>query len=247
MKRIEYKSGQTIGPYGVIFINEVEPKIEKSGNKRRRGRFLCPFCKQNSFIASFSDVKSGHTRSCGCYQIKRIQEASIKDITGKRFGKLVALKRIGPSEQYRSSLWHCKCDCGGEKDVPLVCLTRGLVSSCGCLDISVGELKIGQALDELDILYEREKTFLDCINSETGHHLHYDFYLPNYNCCIEYDGTQHFIVSGWNTADRLAYNQKLDEIKNRYCLDHNIKLIRIPYTEIKKIDASYLKNRIKKL
>lgn len=60
--------------------------------------------------------------------------------------------------------------------------------------------------------------------------LPFDFYLPKYNTLIEIDGKQHFYPSmGGNESFEIR--QKHDNIKNQYCLNHNIPLIRIPYTE----------------
>ena len=54
---------------------------------------------------------------------------------------------------------------------------------------------------------------------------------------IEYEGEQHFNArnQGYFTQDKVNEIQARDEIKNNYCKKHNIKLIRIPYTEYKKI------------
>lgn len=53
------------------------------------------------------------------------------DITGQRFGRLVALSYTG---QYGSmgALWLCRCDCGNEKVIPVSKLRSGLYRSCGC-------------------------------------------------------------------------------------------------------------------
>lgn len=55
-----------------------------------------------------------------------------KDITGQRFGRLTA---VGPlrSDRRLGVIWHCRCDCGGEKDVPAAYLLRGQTKSCGCI------------------------------------------------------------------------------------------------------------------
>lgn len=53
------------------------------------------------------------------------------DIAGKRFGRLVAIERVG--HQHRSPLWKCKCDCGNIIDVSLQKLNIGDTKSCGCL------------------------------------------------------------------------------------------------------------------
>jgi len=54
-----------------------------------------------------------------------------KDLTGQRFGRLVAIERAGTRNGY--ALWKCKCDCGKETEVISNSLKRGLSKSCGCL------------------------------------------------------------------------------------------------------------------
>lgn len=57
--------------------------------------------------------------------------SNVKDLTGKRFGRLTVISYIQKKE--RGSHWLCKCDCGNEKIVPGEYLTRGKTKSCGCL------------------------------------------------------------------------------------------------------------------
>lgn len=52
------------------------------------------------------------------------------DLTGKRFGLLVAERPVG--NKSRGILWRCRCDCGGSKDIVSFRLTRGIYGSCGC-------------------------------------------------------------------------------------------------------------------
>ena len=60
--------------------------------------------------------------------------------------------------------------------------------------------------------------------------LPFDFYLPDYNTCIEYDGIQHFeVVDYFGGLDGFITTKIRDTIKNEYCKSKNIKLIRIPY------------------
>ncbi len=56
-----------------------------------------------------------------------------KDITGQRFGRLVAVECLEERTKYGGCLWRCRCDCGGEKIVPLHYLRQGSTKSCGCL------------------------------------------------------------------------------------------------------------------
>ena len=55
-----------------------------------------------------------------------------KDISGKKFGRLTAIKRVGADKQ-RRSLWLCKCECGNKTKIRLPNLTTGITKSCGCL------------------------------------------------------------------------------------------------------------------
>jgi len=63
----------------------------------------------------------------------------MKDISGQRFGRLVALKWIGVNKN-SSSIWLCICDCGNEKEVIKDALKTGSTKSCGCLDIETKHL-----------------------------------------------------------------------------------------------------------
>ena len=64
--------------------------------------------------------------------------------------------------------------------------------------------------------------------------LKFDFYLPKFNICIEYDGQQHF-NPWWNDKSGVEFEntQKRDEIKNQYCYNNNIKLIRVKFNNKK--------------
>ena len=69
-------------------------------------------------------------------------------------------------------------------------------------------------------------TFDDCKNKNK---LRFDFYLPDLNTIIEYDGEHHFKENKYFGEGNLEYITVNDEIKNQYCIDNKIKLIRIPY------------------
>lgn len=55
-----------------------------------------------------------------------------KDITGRRFGRLVAIEPTGETWKGQA-VWRCKCDCGNEKETTVAMLAQGNVASCGCL------------------------------------------------------------------------------------------------------------------
>lgn len=85
-------------------------------------------------------------------------------------------------------------------------------------------------LDKLGIEYNKEKTFDDLINPETGGKLRYDFYVPIHNLLIEYAGRQHIDQDSFDkSSDEFSSYQARDEIKDNYANTHGIKLVRIGY------------------
>ena len=58
------------------------------------------------------------------------------DVTGRRFGRLVAQEVIGST--HRGTVWRCICDCGNTKVVPIKDLRTGHTKSCGCLNREKG-------------------------------------------------------------------------------------------------------------
>ena len=92
---------------------------------------------------------------------------------------------------------------------------------------SKGERQVRQWLDMHCIAYETQYKFVDCRDNKP---LPFDFYLFDHNCCVEYDGKQHFEpVDYFGGQQGFDYTQKHDAIKNQYCIENNIKLLRIPY------------------
>ena len=162
-----------------------------------------------------------NTQSCGC-----VHNPSLLN---QRFGKLRVIKEIPNDTSQRT--WECKCDCGATTYLTTHLLLSGHTKSCGCLrseTTSYNEIYIAQILADNQINFEREKVFKNCKHIKS---LRYDFYLPDYNLCIEYDGEQHYKpieYFGGETAFKERQNN--DRIKNKYCEDNNIGLIRIPYT-----------------
>lgn len=120
-------------------------------------------------------------------------------------------------------------------------MVSGDVVSCGCqFFISKGEDKIKQILTNLNINFIRQYTFDDCISDKNAK-LRFDFYLPDYNLCIEYDGEQHFHPTNYfGGEETFQRRMELDKVKNEYCRNNNIHLIRIPYTNFKDIDENYI-------
>jgi hypothetical protein len=57
----------------------------------------------------------------------------MRDLTGQRFGKLIAIEVAGKNNNGDKFMWKCKCDCGNEEFIALgTNLTQGRTTSCGC-------------------------------------------------------------------------------------------------------------------
>lgn len=250
----QYKSGDKVGIWELEFIEEVEPHISTGGTKHRAFKVKCPVCgklfetTQNQLNRKARPVKQ--CQECSQKEnnkrIADIGRQSIVDLKGKKFGKLTVLS-MTDKRANESVVWHCVCSCEAhnEIDVSSTDLQRGHTKSCGCLT-SKGEEKIGNLLAKMSIAFEKEKVYDDLVNPKTNQPLRFDFYLPQYNCLIEYDGVQHFTYnnSGWNNKEHYEGTIYRDGLKNQYCIDHNIKLIRIPYTDFDFINEIYLKSKL---
>ena len=111
-------------------------------------------------------------------------------------------------------------------------------AGCNCTNISKGERLIENILVDIFIEFEKQKTFDSC---KFKNKLRFDFYLPSYNTCIEFDGLQHFKPVSWFGGKKIFELQKIkDEIKNKYCDDNNINLIRFKYDD----DLEFIKKEI---
>src|SRR3972149_546294 len=112
-----------------------------------------------------------------------------------------------------------------------------------CSNFSKGEIKITKILEEKNIIFTYQKTFDDCKNVFK---LPFDFYLPDYNTCVEFDGAQHFKAFKYFGGEKTFKARQLnDQIKNKYCKNNNIPLLRIPYWDFKNIETiltDYLKS-----
>lgn len=201
-------------------------------------RWLCQCECGNTTIVSSNVLKKGHTKSCGCLNREvAAQKAKLqyKNLTNQRFGRLTAMEYLG-SNNKGGTLWKCVCECGNDNFITTSHhLISGNTKSCGCLK-SVGESKIAILLSENNIKFIQQQKFDDAIYDDTKGQMRFDFYLPDYNRLIEFDGNQHYEANGgWNTGNNLVLVQQRDRLKNEYALSHNIPLVRIPYWERDKI------------
>ena len=106
------------------------------------------------------------------------------------------------------------------------------------------EIKIHDILEYAGITFEEEYTFDDLVTSN-GRHLRFDFAIfdddGNLDCLIEAQGKQHYVAVPKFGGSKGLYRQKYnDDLKKRYCLKNNIRLIAIPYFDENKINYDYI-------
>lgn len=202
--------------------------IDRAPNHKNRAAWICQ-CECGKIVTvTGTNLRQG-TSSCGCALItnKRL---------GQRYGKLTVIKQLP------DNIWQCQCDCGNIIETHGRYLDKGHKTSCGCLR-SYGEQRIMEILSNMGIMFEKEKIFKECKYPWSGGNCRFDFYLPKYNCVIEYDGMQHY--TGWgNKTEDLEINQKRDQFKQEWCDRNCLQLIRIPYTDYDILNVDYIKNKL---
>ncbi|MDD6878095.1 MAG: AP2 domain-containing protein [Clostridiaceae bacterium] len=117
----------------------------------RKSRYIVWRCRCDCGKDIFLDTRClqrGTIRDCGCStKVKPGQ----RDITGMRFGLLTPIEPAS-TQKPGYTIWHCKCDCGGEIDVPLSQLTSGYRKSCGCLSHPPLKDYIGRRFGKLTVI-----------------------------------------------------------------------------------------------
>lgn len=196
-----------------------------------------------------ANLKNGNTKSCGCHNRDLCSKLSIKNSIPKCIEDTLFYNypdlmyewdftknsRFNPSNfkigSNKKMWWLCsKCGYSWTSTISKRTLdNRG----CPICRESHGEKIVSKILQTLNIYYEREKRFNDCRNIRP---LPFDFYLPDYNLCIEYQGQQHYKPFNFkhHNIDEITI-KKFNELKYRdnlkieYCFKNNIKLIIVPF------------------
>ena len=219
--------GQTFGRLKVI------KKSDKTNNSGHI-YWLCECECGNMTEVSGVNLRNGSIQSCGCLKSEiaskiftELGKARISNLEGKIFGKLTVIKDSGERTINKEVLWLCQCECGKKVKVQTGNLTNGHTCSCGCIGMSKNEKFIEDLLVKNNIDYISQYIIYNKLRA--------DFYIDN-KYIIEFDGVQHFKYynnNGWNNKKNFEKTRERDLIKNKYCFDNNIPLIRIPY------DANY--------
>ena len=189
--------------------------------------FICP--KHGYQTMMFDNFIRGHKcRSCSYEERAENLKHDIEYI--REFVEGINGNKLLNSEDYKDTFTrnlNILCSCGNVFTTSFSNYSRYGVNtcfSCSCKE-SKGEQRIRNFLELNKIKFIQEKRFTDCRDKKP---LPFDFYLPQYNLIIEFDGQQHFEEIGRSNH---KITVKHDEIKNQYCKNNNINLLRIPYWE----------------
>lgn len=119
-----------------------------SDSGKRNNREIVWECRcdcGNTHYVPGTSLRRGSTKSCGCLK-KELEDnsPSLDDLIGQRFERWLVIHRASNLKGNRSARWHCKCDCGNEKDVFANSLKSGRSTSCGCYDIECKYARTGE-------------------------------------------------------------------------------------------------------
>lgn len=207
--------------------------------KSKKTQIICQCECGNYTMINLQDFLGGKVKSCGCYS----SELKAQRCSNTAIDFSLEINNINPFYKYvrptsdrkrDQVVWEIECrKCGKHYyDIPSELISHKRThgnNPCECYRIrSVGAQKIINILQNNNIMFEMEKTFDNCV-SPKNKCLPFDFYLPDYNTLIEYDGEQHYKICFGQSEEKLLKQQEYDKIKTEWCNQNNIKLVRIPY------------------
>lgn len=217
------------------FANKREA-MERSINK-----FKDYISKDNKFELvdyDLSKIKSNTLIKCKCLKCGKINEKNIYDYLKGRGCSCLGNNVILTQEDFQKELgeeYTCLSKYKGREHKVLIkhnlcgfCYNgTGRNYYCPKCQGSKGEKTISFLLDNKGIKYEREK-----IVEIKNHKLRFDFYLPHYNCFIEFNGEQHYKPIPYFGGEKKFEKQKIyDDYKREYCYCNNIDLLIIKFDE----------------
>jgi very-short-patch-repair endonuclease len=202
--------------------NFYDYSLVKYINNHTKIKIICPE------HGIFEQIPKIHLRGSGCPKCSKNNKMTTKDFIHKA-------KKIH-GNRYDYSLVDYK---NTKTKVKIICPEHGIFEQipnnhiskkygCPFCNDSHGEKEIAQFLEKNNINFIRQYKFDDCKNIRQ---LPFDFHLPHYNICIEYDGEQHFRENKIWGSKSFEQTKIRDKIKNEYCEKNNIHLIRIRYDE----------------
>ena len=220
----------------IIHNNKYKYSWDGFKNSDSKIKIFCKTCN-NIFYQDLMNHKNGQ----GCPKCADKKRANKRKLSIKeQINQIRKVKNIKECAYF----WNTYIDNG--KKMKIKCMKCGnIFKQCiqnhkngqgcpKCGSVSIGENKIEDTLNKLNIHFIRQKRFINC---KRKRELPFDFYISDLNVCIEYDGIQHFeSIERFGGEKQLEERKLNDKIKNNYCFVQKIKLIRIPYWDFDNIE-----------
>lgn len=218
--------------YNLEELQQIRPDLEiLEILSNKRIKYRCPICGEVSQTSQL--WLTGKDRTRGCYNCRgqRISKGRTKT---KEYlqSKCPDITILGDYINNSTPIKY-RCKCGTIH----YARPNNLISGNRCWHCreSKGEGLIKEYLDNHNISYMMGYKYDDCRDKKP---LPFDFYLSDYNICIEFDGSQHFKSSSlWDKNGDLTIRKQHDKIKTNYCKNKGIKLIRISYKQVNNING----------
>jgi hypothetical protein len=219
-----YTNSEFIEISNKIFNYKYDYSLVEYINNKTLVKIMCPI------HGLFNQLPLNHLKGKGCLSCSKIRYTTDTFILKCRevHGDDYNYDKV----KFENIKSHIIINCKKHGDFSQVPNTHLCGSGCPVCCSSKGEIKIKNYLESNSISYIKEYKFESCYNK---YKLPFDFYLPDYNMCVEFDGRQHFMpVFGYKIEDKLNNLNKTtvnDNIKNQFCIINNIKLVRIKYDQ----------------
>lgn len=215
-----------------------------TASKRRPAPFIQKLCNECDKPYEVKDTKTGHKRMfCSPSCATSFQNKQRKPTReGSKQKHLDFVEKV--IDKYDGEIEVLSMYTGWNKPIKLRCNECGKIwwkpqaretlrAKCACNGVSSGEAIITDYLLDNQVYFEREKSFDDLTYQKP---LRYDFYLPELNILIEYDGEHHFKpIETFGGKKHLEETLLRDEMKNEYARIKVINLIRISFEKKKNI------------
>lgn len=212
-------------------INKLNGNIDIIGTFKNVNTSVKCKCKIDGYIWSVkpNDLLHGH----GCPQCNNCARYSTDTFIN-------ALSKVDSSIEilgdYSNAFKKIKCRCKQCKNI-WYARPNNLISGYGCPNCSKskGEIRIKAFLDKHHCNYKDQFKFTDLKGIGNGK-LSYDFYLPEYNLLIEYQGQFHDGTADIQTKENYKIQQEHDKRKREYAKTYNINLLEIWYWDFDNIE-----------
>ena len=219
----------------ISLVKDINPDIEVLGEYVSNDTPILHRCRKHNI--EWNAIPYGILHGCGCWECRNEKISMKATKTHEEYINELSLinKDIVVLGQYidcYTPILHCCLIDGNEWYARPVTMLQG--GGCPVCSESKGERRIRLWLEKNNIEYIYQYKYEDCKDINI---LPFDFYLPTYNILIEYDGEQHFRpIEYFGGQKKFELQQKHDTIKNEYCKNNGIPLLRIPYFKYDNIE-----------